>query len=62
MKSGAKLALIEFKEGTLPEGPPASTKIPRDQLMSLASKAGLSFEGEKVNMLPYQVYLVFRRP
>jgi hypothetical protein len=62
MKSGAKLALIEFKEGALPEGPPASAKIPRAQLMSLASKAGLGFEGEKVNVLPYQVYLVFRKP
>lgn len=62
MKPGAKLALIEFKEGKLPEGPPASTKIPRAQLVSLAGNAGLSFEGEKVNLLPYQVYLVFRKP
>jgi hypothetical protein len=29
MKSGAWLALIEFKEGKLPEGPPESAKIPR---------------------------------
>jgi ubiquinone/menaquinone biosynthesis C-methylase UbiE len=62
MKSGAKLALIEFKEGTLPEGPPASAKISRTQLLSLASKAGLAFETEKVNVLPYQVYFVFRKP
>jgi SAM-dependent methyltransferase len=62
MKSEARLALIEFKEGTLPEGPSASAKIPRAPLMSQASKAGLSLEGEKVNVLPYQVYLVFRKP
>jgi SAM-dependent methyltransferase len=29
MKPGAKLALIEFKEGKLPEGPPEAAKIPR---------------------------------
>jgi SAM-dependent methyltransferase len=62
MKPGAKLALIEFKEGKLPEGPPASAKIPRAQLVSLASKAGLVLDGEKRDILPYQVFLVFRKP
>jgi SAM-dependent methyltransferase len=62
MKSGAKLALIEFKEGKLPEGPPESAKIPRAQLVSLANKAGLALDAEKLNFLPYQVFLVFRKP
>ncbi len=62
MKSGARLALIEFKEGKLPEGPPEGTKIPRAQLIDLASKAGLTLDGEKTKLLPYQVLLVFRKP
>jgi SAM-dependent methyltransferase len=61
MKPGARLALIEFKEGKLPEGPPEGAKIPRAQLIGLADKAGLTFEGEKQKLLPYQVFLIFRR-
>jgi ubiquinone/menaquinone biosynthesis C-methylase UbiE len=62
MKSGSKLALIEFKEGKLPEGPPESAKFPRAQLVSLANQAGLRLDGEKLNILPYQVFLVFKKP
>jgi ubiquinone/menaquinone biosynthesis C-methylase UbiE len=61
MKPGARLALIEFKEGRLPEGPPEGTKIPRAQLIELATKAGLMLDSEKLKMLPYQVFLVFRK-
>ena len=62
MKPGARLALIEFKEGKLPQGPPESAKIPRAQLITLATRAGLTFDGEKIKILPYQVFLVFRKP
>jgi 2-polyprenyl-3-methyl-5-hydroxy-6-metoxy-1,4-benzoquinol methylase len=61
MKPGARLALIEFKEGKLPEGPPESAKIPRAQLISLATRAGLTLDGKKTMLLPYQVLLVFRK-
>lgn len=62
MKPGARLALIEFKEGKLPEGPPEGAKIPRAQLIVLATKAGLILDSEKLKILPYQVFLVFRKP
>jgi ubiquinone/menaquinone biosynthesis C-methylase UbiE len=62
MKRGARLALIEFKEGKLPEGPPAAAKIPRVQLIALAKQAGLVLDAEKPALLPYQVFLVFRKP
>jgi Methylase involved in ubiquinone/menaquinone biosynthesis len=62
MKPGARLALIEFKQGKLPQGPPESAKIPRAQLIALATKAGLTFDGEEPKILPYQVFLVFRKP
>lgn len=62
MKPGARLALIEFREGPLPEGPPESLKIPRAQLVELGTAAGLVLDSEKANLLPYQTYLVFRKP
>ena len=62
MRSGARLVLIEFKEGDLPEGPPESVKIPRDQLVRLVTEAGLVRASERADLLPYQTFLVFRKP
>jgi ubiquinone/menaquinone biosynthesis C-methylase UbiE len=62
MRQGARLALIEFKEGSLPEGPPERAKIPRAQLVALVSGAGLSLVGEQRDLLPYQTFLLFRKP
>jgi len=62
MRSGARLVLIEFKEGKLPEGPPESAKIPRDQLIKLVTAAGLVLDGEKPDLLPYQTFMAFRKP
>jgi ubiquinone/menaquinone biosynthesis C-methylase UbiE len=61
MKPGARLVLIEFKEGKLPEGPPEVVKIPRKHLVEMVTQAGLRFESEKPELLPYQVFLVFRK-
>ena len=61
MKPSARFVLVEFKEGKLPEGPPEAIKIPRKRLVELVSQAGLPFESEKVGLLPYQVFLVFRK-
>lgn len=62
MKKGARLALIEFKEGDLPEGPPDTMKIPRKQLVELATGAGLVLTAEHKDLLPYQVFLEFTKP
>jgi SAM-dependent methyltransferase len=62
MHSGARLALIEFKTGRLPEGPPEGMKIPRKRLVALATEAGLVLGHERKDLLPYQVFLVFRKP
>jgi hypothetical protein len=61
MKPSARFVLVEFKEGKLPEGPPEAVKIPRKQLIELVSQAGLPLEAEKADLLPYQVFLVFRK-
>jgi SAM-dependent methyltransferase len=62
MRKGARLVVIEFKEGRLPEGPPENAKIPRAELVRLLTGAGLILEGEKPDLLPYQLFLVLRKP
>jgi len=61
MKNGAKLVLIEFKEGDLPAGPPSSLKIPKGEMVSLLEAAGLKLTEEKTGLLPYQYFFVFER-
>ena len=56
------MALVEFKEGKLPEGPPEGAKIPRAKLVSLVTGAGLVLAKEHDGLLPYQVFLEFRKP
>jgi 2-polyprenyl-3-methyl-5-hydroxy-6-metoxy-1,4-benzoquinol methylase len=62
MHPGAKLVLVEFKEGNLPEGPPESVKITRAQTLDLMAGAGLVLASERADLLPYQTFLVFRKP
>jgi SAM-dependent methyltransferase len=62
MRSGARLALIEFTEGDLPQGPPAAMKIPRAELVKLVTDAGLVLADDRTRLLPYQTFLVFRKP
>jgi SAM-dependent methyltransferase len=60
MKPGSRLVLIEFKEGDLPEGPPTTLKISRNDLLSLARNSGFALVDEEKDLLPYQMFLVFR--
>jgi len=62
MKSGARLALVEFKEGKLPQGPPENLKLSRAKQLELAKGAGLVLDEEKPTLLPYQTFMVFRKP
>jgi hypothetical protein len=62
LHTGARLALIEFREGDLPEGPPESKKIPKKEIIELFTTAGLTLKSEHPDLLPYQVFLVFEKP
>jgi arsenite methyltransferase len=62
MPKGARLVIIEFKSGKLPEGPPASVKIPKAEVVRLCKKAGFTPKEDKTGLLPYQEFLVFERP
>ena len=59
--AGARLVLVEFKEGDLPEGPPASVKLPHDQVARMATAAGFIKTGDDSSLLPYQYVLTFAR-
>lgn len=61
VKPGARLILVEFKDGDLPEGPPAALKIPRTEMLRLVCDAGFVLIGEEKDLLPYQTFLVFRK-
>jgi SAM-dependent methyltransferase len=62
MKPGAKLVLVEFKEGKLPQGPPEAMKIPLPTLEKIVGAAGLALDAEKPGLLPYQHVVVFHKP
>jgi ubiquinone/menaquinone biosynthesis C-methylase UbiE len=61
-KPGAKLVVVEFKEGKLPEGPPEAVKIPKARLVSLLETAGFLLQADRPDLLPYQTFLTFTKP
>jgi ubiquinone/menaquinone biosynthesis C-methylase UbiE len=61
LRPGARLVVIEFNEGELPQGPPAAMKIPRAEVVKLVGAAGFALERERRELLPYQTLFVFRR-
>lgn len=62
MKPGAKLVVIEFKEGELPEGPPEAVKIPKAKLTAMLRDAGFALRSDDPGLLPYQTFLSFEKP
>jgi SAM-dependent methyltransferase len=54
LQAGARIVLIEFKEGDLPEGPPANVKLRRSELEKLVRQAGFSQLQTDDELLPYQ--------
>ena len=61
-KSGARLVLVEFKEGDLPQGPPEAMKIPKELMIRLVSHAGFVLADDRSELLPYQSFLIFSKP
>jgi 2-polyprenyl-3-methyl-5-hydroxy-6-metoxy-1,4-benzoquinol methylase len=61
VKPGARLVVIEFREGQLPQGPPEQVKISKAELVRLVQAAGFALEKDDPAMLPYQTFMVFRR-
>jgi SAM-dependent methyltransferase len=62
LRPGARLALIEFREGELPVGPPKAMKIPKPELTRMMEQAGFRLQEDHDELLPYQCFLVFVKP
>jgi SAM-dependent methyltransferase len=62
MRPGARLVVLEFKEGKLPVGPPEAVKIPAARLGAMLRGAGFSLTTEDRELLPYQTFLVLEKP
>jgi ubiquinone/menaquinone biosynthesis C-methylase UbiE len=58
LKSGGRLANIDFREGELPVGPEPAHKISREHFLRVAEEAGFTLQQEET-FLPYQYFLVF---
>jgi ubiquinone/menaquinone biosynthesis C-methylase UbiE len=61
MKKGALLVVIEFKEGNLPQGPPAAVKIPKRKLIDMILRHNFRLDRDKADFLPYQIFLIFSK-
>ena len=59
MKKGSQLVVIEFKEGDLPQGPPAAVKIPKRKLIDMIIEHNFKLNRDKADLLPYQEFLIF---
>jgi len=61
MQAGARLVLIDFREGNLPEGPPEAIKVPKSEVLRMCKEAGFKLKEDRSDMLPYQNFLVFEK-
>lgn len=62
LRPGARLVLIEFREGKLPQGPPESVKISKQEMVALVQQVGFHLKEDRDQLLPYQNFLVFVKP
>ena len=58
LRSGGRVAVIDFKKEPSPVGPPVDHRLARDQVVEEFGLAGYRLVGE-VGILPYQYFLVF---
>ncbi len=56
-----RVAIIDWRKEELPEGPPLDHKLARDEVIAEMKASGFTLL-ESPEILPYQYFLVFRRP
>ncbi|MBQ8038021.1 MAG: class I SAM-dependent methyltransferase [Proteobacteria bacterium] len=61
LPSGAQFHIIEFKQGDIPNGPPESAKIAPEKLLEIAKSSGLELDRQVNDLLPYQIYYIFKK-
>ena len=62
LKADGRVAVVDFKKGSLPVGPPDEHKLAPDQVVAEFQRAGWSLVRRDEELLPYQYVLVFAKP
>jgi len=58
LQPGGRVAIVDFKPGNLPVGPPQGHKLAREAVIAEFTEAGWKLR-EQLDVLPYQYMLVF---
>ena len=58
----ARVAIVDFKPGDLPVGPPDEMKIPAERIREEMTAAGYRLDVDDRALLPYQDLLIFTAP
>jgi len=59
LRAGGRVAIVDWKSGELPQGPPPDHKLPRQQVIDEMRAAGFTLVDEP-DILEYQYVLVFK--
>jgi len=60
LRAGGRVVVVDWQKGNLPVGPPPEHKLAREQVVDEMQAAGWVLADERVDLLPYQYFLVFR--
>ena len=61
LKSGGRIAIVDFYKRELPVGPGVAMKIAKPDMIAELAEAGFKLQTEHDDLLPYQYFLVFAR-
>ena len=62
LKPSARVAIVDFKPGELPVGPPPAMKIDTDTVIEEVESAGYRLAIDDRKLLPHQDLLIFELP